>query len=105
MKPIIPENKTGIQSNVEEEITLKSRQEALEKYNEIRKRLLNVNDWQKIAGNGSSEFRVFDEQGNPYNGPVRVGNYFRIDIPGPGPATGDGYDWVRVEAVEETGDA
>jgi hypothetical protein len=29
------------------------------------------------------------------------GDYFKIDIPGPGPATGDGYDWVRIEAVEE----
>jgi hypothetical protein len=30
------------------------------------------------------------------------GDHFKIDIPGPGPVTGDGYDWVQVEAIEES---
>lgn len=28
-------------------------------------------------------------------------DHFKIDIPGPGPVTGDGFDWVQVEAIEE----
>ena len=32
---------------------------------------------------------------------VRPGDYFRINIPGPNNKKGQGYDWVRVEEVEE----
>jgi hypothetical protein len=32
---------------------------------------------------------------------VRKNDHFKIDIPGPGSETGDGYDWVRVEDIEE----
>ena len=28
-------------------------------------------------------------------------DHFKIDIPGPGPVSGDGFDWVQVEAIEE----
>ncbi len=30
-----------------------------------------------------------------------LGVTFQIDIPGPGPVSGDGYDWVQIEAMEE----
>jgi hypothetical protein len=32
---------------------------------------------------------------------AKVGDLIRIDIPGPGLATGHGYDWVRVESIED----
>ena len=30
------------------------------------------------------------------------GDYFKIDIPGPGTKSGDGFDWVQIEEVENT---
>ena len=35
---------------------------------------------------------------------VQKGDHFKIDVPGPGSLTGDGYDWVQVEAIEEKED-
>ncbi len=32
---------------------------------------------------------------------AQVGDYFKIDIPGPGSKTGEGYDWVRIEKIED----
>ena len=32
---------------------------------------------------------------------AQEGDYFRVDIPGPGPSIGGGYDWVRVETIED----
>jgi hypothetical protein len=33
---------------------------------------------------------------------VQKGDYFKIDIPGPGSDSGEGYDWVQIEEVETT---
>jgi len=29
------------------------------------------------------------------------GDFIKVDIPGPGPGVGNGYDWVRIESIEE----
>ncbi len=34
-----------------------------------------------------------------------MGDCVQIDIPGPGPASGEGYDWVRIEALEDNSPA
>lgn len=58
--------------------------------------LLNVNAWHELAGSVSADFQLINEKGKKIYTPVQKGNYFRINIP-PAP----GYDWVRVEAIEE----
>ena len=70
-------------------------------YQEVKDRLLNVNQWQSYAGKASAAFVLCDEGGNPVERLPRKGDHFRIDIPGPGPVSGDGYDWVQIEAMEE----
>lgn len=32
---------------------------------------------------------------------VQAGDYFKIDIPGPGGKEGESYDWVQVEEIKE----
>ncbi len=32
---------------------------------------------------------------------AQVGDHFKINIPGPGTNTGEGYDWVTIEAIED----
>ena len=44
---------------------------------------------------------LINQQGNETNRLAKVGDYFQINIPGPGPAAGAGYDWVEVEAIED----
>ncbi len=98
----LPKQQVGAEKNIETIEQLNSPEEAKKLFDIAKKRLLNVNQWDKICGKLSAIFKLTDEKGNEIEGEPKVGNYFKIDIPGPGTASGKGYDWVRVEAVEET---
>ena len=100
-KDLVPEQQTGAQSNTEESVRLDSEEAAEKFFQTARQRLLSVNQWHQISGKATADFQLTDAQGNPVQRPVQPGDHFRIDIPGPGPVTGDGFDWVQVEAVEE----
>lgn len=97
----IPEQEVGAQTNTEASKEFKEMQEAQEFYQLVKSRLLNVNHWHDVAGAATAEFQLTDEKGNKVKRSVRKNDFFQIDIPGPGSETGDGYDWVRVEDIEE----
>jgi hypothetical protein len=101
----IPEQHTGAQSNTESTQNFATEKEAIGFFRIVKDRLLQVGRWQEWAGVGSARFWLTDAAGNEVSRAPQAGDHFKIDIPGPGNRTGDGYDWVRVEAVEETNDA
>jgi hypothetical protein len=102
---VVPEHNNGIQTNTESSIQLSNEQEAQKFYEEAKQRLLNINSWHQYAGNASADFSLTDDKGNPINRSPQKGDYFKIDIPGPGTDTGEGHDWVQVEAIEEDEDS
>ena len=105
-KNLIPENKTGKATDVEHSAKLDSREEAVDTFNRACKRLLNINIWHELSGFGSATFSLRDQNGKEASRLANMGDYIRIDIPGPGPLAGDGYDWVQVEEIEDrTNDA
>ena len=100
----IPEQESGAQSNTESEAVLPDEENAKTFFKTVRNRLLQVNGWQALAGAGTAEFQLCDGHGNEVPRNARPGDYFRIDIPGPGSATGGGDDWVRIEAIDDEPD-
>ncbi|HVG16836.1 MAG TPA: hypothetical protein VM935_17830 [Chitinophagaceae bacterium] len=102
MNSIVPEQNKGSQSNTEASQDFASAEEAVHFYSLARKRLLNVNEWHQVAGTLSADFALTDNEGNPITREPKESDHFKIDIPGPGPANGDGYDWVRVEEIAES---
>jgi hypothetical protein len=98
---IVPENQSGVATNTESSVELPSIDEAKSFYEKAKQRLLDVNDWHKIAGAATADFQLTDKNGQDVNRLVQKDDHFKIDIPGPGPVTGDGFDWVQVEAIEE----
>ena len=63
---------------------------------------LDINNWEKTADSSTgAEFKLTDANGKLKNGPAKVGDLIRIDIPGPGSGEG-GYDWVRVEDIKSS---
>jgi len=101
---IVPKQEKGSRTGANTEIRCKSREEALILFRRACDRLLDVNNWHKYTGPGSATFHLTDQGGTPISSiPIR-GNYIRIDLPGPGPESGDGYDWVRIEAIREDDD-
>jgi hypothetical protein len=97
----LPENKEGSEKNIEAVVEATNIEEARRLFQSAKKRLLDVNQWHDICGKLSAEFELTDDKGNHASGNVKLGNYFKIDIPGLGSASGEGYDWVKVEEVKE----
>jgi hypothetical protein len=99
---VTPEQYDGGKIDTLSSAEFHSPDEAKAFYRVAKIRLLNVNEWQKLAGKLLARFQVTDEAGNAVDRMVKEGDYIQIDIPGPGSKSGDGYDWVHVEAVNET---
>ena len=99
---IVPKQNEGKASDTDASEKFHSTEEAGQFYEIAKQRLLQVNDWQKWAGAATAHFQLTDANGAEVNRAVKEGDYFKIDIPGPGTITGDGFDWVKVEKIEET---
>src|SRR5688500_16550034 len=93
---IIPQQETGTSMDTEYSVSTNSVEEARQLFQNAKSRLLNVNRWHEIAGKGTAVFKLTDSQGNEVEREIQQHDYFMIDIPGPGPVSGEGYDWVQV---------
>lgn len=98
---IVPGQHDGSETNTEASQTLPDATSARSFFEVVRQRLLNVNAWHDYAGAGTAGFQLTDEQGAAVQRTAQKGDHFQIDIPGPGPQTGEGYDWVRIEEIAE----
>ncbi|MFN0256471.1 hypothetical protein [Pedobacter ureilyticus] len=97
----LPKQEIGEQMDVVEKRTFENEAAAIDFFILAKYRLLNVNQWSLLAGSELSNFQLTNAFGNPIEGLAKEGDYLQIDIPGPGSATGDGYDWVYIESVIE----
>ena len=100
----IPQQYTGAKSDTVSEITLNTETEAVAHFETVKKRFLDVNSWEFFAGEEKASFTLRDELGNLLLEKPKVGNYFKIQIPGLHNPTGDGFDWVRIEEMKEEKD-
>lgn len=98
---LIPENKTGVVIDSADATGLENEEQAKAFFDIAKERLLNVNNWHQITGVLSAKFQLIDKEGHEVNRKVQKGDYFKIDIPGPGSEAGQGYDWVCVEDLKE----
>lgn len=99
---IIPEQVIGKTTNASASVGCKSRNEAVSLFKLARSRLLDIDNWHAFSGNRmvSAVFKHTDENGESVKRLPTPGDYIRIDLPGPGPSVGDGYDWVRIESID-----
>lgn len=99
---IIPDQETGKAIDAVSSIERRNESDAKTFFIRVRERLQNVNRWKEYAGNISADFQLVDKFGREVQRKAKKGDYFKIDIPGPGSKRGDGYDWVRIEEVVST---
>jgi hypothetical protein len=100
--PLIPETESGVQTNTESYTEFSNEAEAQKYFPEIRDRLAHVNQWHDLAGAATARFQLTDAKGKEVDRSVEEGDHFRIDIPAPGPITGEGHDWVQVQRIRDT---
>lgn len=101
MKEKIPAQHSGAKTEVGSEVEFDTEQAAIEHYEKVKKRFYDMNSWELFAGREKAEFSVRDAQGNIILEKPKVGDYFCIKLPGLHNKSGDGYDWVHIEHVEE----
>jgi hypothetical protein len=101
---IVPPQQEGGKKDIDHVVHTVDTDDARKLFVIARNRLLNVNEWHKIAGPASAKFTLTDGAGKEVTRTAEKGDYFKIDLPGPGPTEGNGYDWVYIEAVEEKSD-
>lgn len=100
MKNIIPQQYEGKKLDCFESLELGDLGAARRFYSIAQQRLLDIKNWANITDIPSARFQLVDSQNNMLNRPVEVGDFIRIDIPGPGLPSSNGYDWVRVEDIK-----
>ncbi|HKO78739.1 MAG TPA: hypothetical protein VJU78_00015 [Chitinophagaceae bacterium] len=100
----MPPQQEGKRADIVEKIKASNPEEAKHLFLQSKKRLLDVNHWSDISEGISASFVLTDQYGKQKRGIPEAGDHFRIDIPGPGSSAGRGYDWVRVEMVEDHSD-
>lgn len=98
---IIPENIKGKQTDLTTSVSFDTKEEAIKAFATARNRIRNPRLWQDLCGGLASSFALTTTSGVEVQRSVKVNDHFRIDIPGPGPIAGDGYDWVCVEDIED----
>ena len=98
---IIPPQTTGKSIDIQSSLSLESAEEARRFYEISRERLLNMNNWHKLAGWLSAEFQIISSGLVEVKRNVQKGDFVKIDIPGPGNTQGEGYDWVQVKDIRE----
>lgn len=100
--PDVPPQYTGKQFDLDAKAVLSNEESARSFFELAKRRLLDINHWHEVAEIPVSTFVLTDAYGGEAvkSRPVE-GDKIRIDIPGPGPSVGDGYDWVVVEDITE----
>ncbi|MBC8985367.1 hypothetical protein H9X96_06230 [Pedobacter sp. N36a] len=96
----LPAQEIGSKMDAVEKIEMSSEAEAIHFYKIVKERLLDVNRWAEFAGAGSSDFYLTDADGVAVHRKATDGDRIKIDIPGPGTKTGNGYDWVTIEEIK-----
>ena len=99
---IVPEQHTGEAIDAESSVEFNDDGEAKEFFNVVKSRLQDVNNWHELAGSLTADFQLADKDGIEVARAAQKGDYFKIDIPGPGTKSGEGYDWVQIEEIENT---
>lgn len=100
---LIPKQVVGSQTGATSKLKLNSRHDALLHFDATCKRLLDINNWQKLCGGSGAEFTLTNKDGEPLRKTnPRVGNLIRIKLPAPANKEGDGFDWVRIEEFENS---
>lgn len=101
---ILPTQYTGAQTGAEAQIEVNDTDAAVRIFNTAKNRLLDINHWHEYVGSRISTFILTDEDGNKVDRLPKVGDLIRIDLPGPGPTSGKGYDWVCIEQFDQKQD-
>lgn len=98
---LLPAQTTGEATQLVAEVLTEREEDARYVFGRASERMLDINQWTDLCGSLAAGFQLTDEMGKDLQGHAAINDFIRIDIPGPGPREGRGYDWVKIERVEQ----
>ena len=101
IEALLPTQVKGTSTQTSWEVAANREEDARHVFQRAAERLLDVNQWTDMCGYLAAGFQLTDDRGEPLQGHAAVDDFIRIDIPGPGPREGKGYDWVKIERIEQ----
>ncbi|HEY4208572.1 MAG TPA: STAS/SEC14 domain-containing protein [Puia sp.] len=103
IEQLLPPQERGKFTVTSAEVAVAKEADARYVFERATSRLLDVNEWTDHCGALAAGFQLTDDEGEPLKGRAAVGDFIRIDIPGPSTSEGKGYDWVRIEKIDQPG--
>ncbi|WP_054509511.1 hypothetical protein [Chryseobacterium sp. ERMR1:04] len=97
----VPTHEKGSFHDTESYRLSKEYQETVNQYKSLKNRLLSVNYWNYFTDGVGADFKLHDKEGNLKKGLPEIGDFIRIDIPGPGNFEARGFDWVQITDMYE----
>ena len=101
---VVPPNIEGKPVDIERSVTEKSPEDAFYRYETARTLLLRPGMWEKVSGFAGAKLRLQKINRLDASPVMELNDYIMIDLVGPGPGAGEGFDWVTVENMEENFD-
>lgn len=98
---IVPPQQQGSRKDIDYSVDAVDENDARKLFMIGRNRLLSVNHWREYAAPLSAAFHLTDANGDDVDRTAEEGDHLKIDLPAPGPKSGSGFDWVRIEAIED----
>ncbi|MEN4762210.1 hypothetical protein ABEG63_17900 [Chryseobacterium sp. C39-AII1] len=95
----VPEQKKGGFHDTESRKTFADKAVGEKQFEVLKERLFSVNQWKSYCNKDFADFKLFDAYGDEVNRFCEIGDFIRIDIPGPGELEAKGYDWVQVISI------
>lgn len=99
--PNIPNQTKGGHHDVVNMHCANTLEQAMTDYAELHRRLMAVNHWHEFSDKIKAEFSLIDATTLETTEEFTLGNYIKIDIPGPGSPSGHGFDWTKIIAIEK----
>jgi len=98
--PGVPQHFKGSFHDTESTVEIEKREEIEAKYNVLKQRLFSVNNWRRYCPESTTDFKLHDASGIIVERLPQIGDYIRIDIPGPGGSEGRSFDWVQIIMID-----
>jgi hypothetical protein len=99
LEDLLPTQTRGSATTTSARVLAANEKDACFIFERAGERLQDVNQWSETC-KASASFQLTDDSGEPLQGWANTGDFIRIDLPGPGPREGEGYDWVQVENLD-----
>lgn len=102
--PEIPKHINGESSDIVNMICKENESLASAHFNEVKERLISVNKWHSYSDDIKASFYLVDSNDKLHSKGFEIGNYIKIDIPGPGNPIGKGFDWTEITSIQDGSD-